>query len=129
VAAALGSACRDAGFFYVTGYGFAAGLPAQVFQAAHAFFAPPIEEKQRLSIKHSPHNRGHVEMQGERLQHAGRSAGRSPRLCASRGESEMRTSEPKPPVGCALRVCRSFHPHYICLLPDRRATSRSVGVP
>lgn len=68
VAAALGSACRDVGFFYVTGFGFAAGLPARVFEAAHAFFALPAEEKQRLSIKHSPHNRGYVEMQGERLQ-------------------------------------------------------------
>ena len=53
--------------FYVTGCGFP-DLLAQVFAAARAFFALPLDEKQQLSIKHSPHNRGYVEMEGERLQ-------------------------------------------------------------
>jgi isopenicillin N synthase-like dioxygenase len=68
VAAQLGAACRGIGFFYVTGGGFPDGLLAQVFAAARAFFALPLAEKQQLSIKHSPHNRGYVEMEGERLQ-------------------------------------------------------------
>jgi isopenicillin N synthase-like dioxygenase len=68
VAAQLGAACRGIGFFYVTSCGFPDGLPAQIFAAARAFFALPLDEKQQLSIKHSPHNRGYVEMEGERLQ-------------------------------------------------------------
>jgi isopenicillin N synthase-like dioxygenase len=68
VASHLGSACRGIGFFYVTGYAFPATLLAQVFDAAHAFFALPVADKEQLSIKRSPHNRGYVAMQGERLQ-------------------------------------------------------------
>jgi isopenicillin N synthase-like dioxygenase len=67
VAVQLGAACRGIGFFYVTGCGFP-DLLAQVLAAARAFFALPLDEKQQLSIKHSPHNRGYVEMEGERLQ-------------------------------------------------------------
>jgi isopenicillin N synthase-like dioxygenase len=68
VAGELGAACRDVGFFYVTGHDFPAPLLGQVFDAARTFFALSVSDKQRLSIKHSPHNRGYVEMQGERLQ-------------------------------------------------------------
>jgi isopenicillin N synthase-like dioxygenase len=68
VAEKLGAACRDVGFFYVTGHNFPAALVGQAFDAARTFFALPVSDKQRLSIKHSPHNRGYVEMQGERLQ-------------------------------------------------------------
>lgn len=52
------------GFFYVTGH----GIPTdKVFRAAHAFFALPTAEKEQLSIKRSPHNRGYVGLGGERL--------------------------------------------------------------
>jgi isopenicillin N synthase-like dioxygenase len=61
---ALGRACREIGFFYVTGH----GIPTDgVFRAAHSFFARPVPEKEQLSIKRSPHNRGYVGLGGERL--------------------------------------------------------------
>jgi isopenicillin N synthase-like dioxygenase len=68
IARQLGAACRDVGFFYVTGHDVPPPLLEHVFGAARTFFALPASDKQPLSIKHSPHNRGYVEMQGERLQ-------------------------------------------------------------
>jgi isopenicillin N synthase-like dioxygenase len=68
VATQLGSACREVGFFYITGHDFPRSLVERVFDAARTFFALPAGEKQHLSIHLSPHNRGYVEMQGERLQ-------------------------------------------------------------
>ncbi|UFN49849.1 isopenicillin N synthase family oxygenase [Roseomonas sp. OT10] len=65
--AALGAACRDTGFFLVTGHGVrdpAAGL----FPAARAFFALPPAAKDAVSIRRSPHNRGYVALSEERLQ-------------------------------------------------------------
>jgi isopenicillin N synthase-like dioxygenase len=62
--AALGRVCREIGFFYLTGH----GIPTDgVFAAARTFFALPTTEKERLSIKRSPHNRGYVGLGGERL--------------------------------------------------------------
>ena len=62
--AALGKACRQIGFFYVTGH----GIPTDgIFAAAHALFALPPGQKQSLSIKRSPHNRGYVALGSERL--------------------------------------------------------------
>jgi len=61
---ALGRICREIGFFYVTGHGISTDA---VFAAAQDFFALPVEQKDRLSIKRSPHNRGYVGLGGERL--------------------------------------------------------------
>jgi isopenicillin N synthase-like dioxygenase len=67
VAAALGTACREVGFFYVTNHGVADEALRDVFTASRRFFTLPGASKQELSIKRSPHNRGYVEMEGERL--------------------------------------------------------------
>jgi isopenicillin N synthase-like dioxygenase len=61
---ALGRACRETGFFYLTGHGVAT---EPVFEAARALFALPVERKAALSIKRSPHNRGYVGLGEERL--------------------------------------------------------------
>ena len=67
IVAAIGEACRRIGFFVVTGH----GVPASALQAAmdqtRAFFDLPVEEKLRLSIERSPHNRGYVRLQSETL--------------------------------------------------------------
>jgi len=68
VAARLGSACREIGFFYTVDETFGASRTDSIFAAARAFFALPLDKKLERSIKLSPHNRGYVEMQGERLQ-------------------------------------------------------------
>jgi isopenicillin N synthase-like dioxygenase len=67
VARALGEACRTIGFFYVTGHGIAPAAVAASFAAARRFFAQPLDRKQALSITRSPHNRGYVAFEGERL--------------------------------------------------------------
>ena len=70
VAHALGEACRTIGFFYITGHGIAPATVAATFAAARRFFAQPLDTKQALSITRSPHNRGYVALEGERLDEA-----------------------------------------------------------
>ncbi len=70
VAAALGRACREVGFFYVIGHGIPDALRRDVFEAAARLFALPNAEKERVSVKLSPHNRGYVGFGTERLDEA-----------------------------------------------------------
>lgn len=67
VASELGYACREVGFFYVVDHGIPDDAFDQLFADSAVFFAQPLDEKQRLSIKHSPHNRGYIAMQDEKL--------------------------------------------------------------
>jgi isopenicillin N synthase-like dioxygenase len=67
VAAQLGKACRDTGFFYVTGHGIPDTLLSGVFKTAQSFFAAPLPEKDAISIKRSPHNRGYAGIASESL--------------------------------------------------------------
>lgn len=63
----LGDACRQEGFFYVTDHGIPAELVASVFTNARRLFALPGDIKETLSIKRSPHNRGYIAMEDEKL--------------------------------------------------------------
>lgn len=67
VAAELGRACRDTGFFYIRNHGVPDALLSGIFTCAKAFFAAPRASKDALSIKHSPHNRGYVGIATESL--------------------------------------------------------------
>lgn len=67
VAGVLGRACREVGFFAVTGHGVDPALIDRVFAASRDFFARPGAEKSALSITRSPHNRGYVGIGTERL--------------------------------------------------------------
>ena len=67
VAAELGHACREVGFFYAAGHGLPEPLLAGAFAAAAAFFALPAEAKAAVAIERSPHNRGYVRLGGESL--------------------------------------------------------------
>ena len=67
VAEKLGHACREIGFFYVVNHGIAPATRDAMFAASREFFALPIGAKQEYSIKRSPHNRGYVALEGERL--------------------------------------------------------------
>jgi isopenicillin N synthase-like dioxygenase len=67
VAGALGAACRETGFFGVAGHGVSAEFRARLFAATRSFFARSREEKDRLSIRLSPHNRGYVGLEEETL--------------------------------------------------------------
>lgn len=50
VAAAIGSACRDCGFFYVTGHGISPAVITGLDRAARAFFALPEGEKHAIAM-------------------------------------------------------------------------------
>ena len=50
VADAIGSACRDSGFFYAKGHGIAPTLLAQLDSASRAFFALPLAEKNEIAM-------------------------------------------------------------------------------
>jgi isopenicillin N synthase-like dioxygenase len=66
VAARIGEACRDTGFFYVSGHSVPAPLMRDVFDTAAAFFARDAAEKQKV-IYSASGNRGYVPMKGEAL--------------------------------------------------------------
>jgi isopenicillin N synthase-like dioxygenase len=67
IARDIGAAARGIGFFCVTGHGVPDALASGMFGAMRAFFALPAAEKQTLSIRHSPHNRGYVGLSEEAL--------------------------------------------------------------
>ncbi|MEU0567587.1 2-oxoglutarate and iron-dependent oxygenase domain-containing protein [Nonomuraea sp. NPDC005983] len=46
----IGAACRDSGFFYVTGHGVPPELPARLDAASRTFFALPAEVKNEISM-------------------------------------------------------------------------------
>jgi isopenicillin N synthase-like dioxygenase len=60
VAALIGSACREVGFFVVTGHGVPTTLIDATFAASAAFFAQPDATKRALAIGRLGHNRGYV---------------------------------------------------------------------
>ena len=67
VAAELGRACRDVGFFYIRNHGVPNALLTGIFRSAQAFFAAPQADKDRFAITRSPHNRGYVGIATESL--------------------------------------------------------------
>lgn len=50
VAQAIGEACRDSGFFYVTGHGIDSKLIVDLDQASRAFFSLPEAEKNEIAM-------------------------------------------------------------------------------
>jgi isopenicillin N synthase-like dioxygenase len=67
VAKALGSACREVGFFYVTGHGVPQALRARVFESSAAFFAGPASIREAASFSGPGGNRGYIRLGGEAL--------------------------------------------------------------
>jgi len=63
----LGQACRDTGFFLISGHGIAEALIVDVFAQADAFFALPEAQKAALDIRNNPHNRGWAAQGSEAL--------------------------------------------------------------
>lgn len=66
-AAELGQACREVGFFYAVDHGVPDTVRAEAFACSQRLFALPQAEKDALSIRLSPHNRGYVALSDERL--------------------------------------------------------------
>lgn len=70
VAQHVGRACRDIGFFVITGHGVPAGTMESAFAAAHAVFALPPQAKRALAIARHGNNRGYVGLGVEALDEA-----------------------------------------------------------
>jgi isopenicillin N synthase-like dioxygenase len=64
----IGLACRDRGFFYITGHGVPEAVTRQAFEAARALFDLPLEAKQAVSKARSPANRGYEPLGGQTLE-------------------------------------------------------------
>lgn len=67
VAAAIGRASRERGFFYIAGHGVPDTLRAALFAQAATFFDQPAAAKDAVSYFRSPHNRGFIPVGGETL--------------------------------------------------------------
>jgi isopenicillin N synthase-like dioxygenase len=67
VATALGRACRDVGFFYITGHGIPPALRARVFDHSAALFAGPASIREAVSFSGAGGNRGYIQLGGETL--------------------------------------------------------------
>ncbi len=67
VAAEVGAACREVGFFAITGHGVPSALLADAFAASQAFFALDAVAKRALAIDRLGHNRGYVDLGAEAL--------------------------------------------------------------
>ena len=67
VAAAIGRACRETGFFYVVGHGIAPETVETVFAMSRAFFAQPLAAKQKAAFSGPSGNRGWIRLGNEVL--------------------------------------------------------------
>ncbi len=63
-------ACMTTGFFELVGHGISRSLQDKLFQAGHALFALPAEEKKKMdrTVIGGPHNRGYELMGTQVLQ-------------------------------------------------------------
>ena len=50
VAAQIGQACREHGFFYVLGHGVDEGLQERLLHVSRQFFAQPLERKMEIRM-------------------------------------------------------------------------------
>ncbi|MDB5775435.1 MAG: Oxidoreductase, 2OG-Fe(II) oxygenase family [Herbaspirillum sp.] len=66
-AAELGQACREIGFFYISGHGLSEADADLLMGSAAQFFSRPPDWKKQYSIERSAHNRGYVALMGESL--------------------------------------------------------------
>lgn len=67
VAQQLGRACREVGFFYITGHGVPPELTARVFADAAALFSGPVEIREAASFSGPGDDRGYIRLGGETL--------------------------------------------------------------
>jgi isopenicillin N synthase-like dioxygenase len=67
VARALGQACRDVGFFYISGHGVPPALMKRVFDSSAAFFTGPASIRDAVSFSGPGDNRGYIRLGGETL--------------------------------------------------------------
>ena len=67
VAAELGRACREVGFFYISGHGIPPELHSRVFDTSRTFFSGPSSIKEAAAFSGPSGNRGYIKLGGEAL--------------------------------------------------------------
>jgi isopenicillin N synthase-like dioxygenase len=67
VARELGRACREVGFFYITGHEVPSALMARVFGSSTAFFTGPAAIRDAATFTGPGGNRGYIRLGGEAL--------------------------------------------------------------
>lgn len=67
VARRIDQACREWGFFYITGHPLPAARFEALLAAAREFFALPVEEKLKIDITRSRNHRGYGAIATEQL--------------------------------------------------------------
>src|ERR1700760_4969631 len=67
IAAEIGRACREIGFFYIVNHGVVAETIAAAFAQSALFFALPIEAKRAIAIEKVGGNRGYSGLMHEAL--------------------------------------------------------------
>jgi isopenicillin N synthase-like dioxygenase len=70
LAAEIGAACRDVGFFYVTNHSVPKPLMEAAFAQSRQLFALPLAEKRRIAMEVVGGNRGYSALMREILDHA-----------------------------------------------------------
>jgi len=75
IARQIGDACRNIGFFYVTGHDVPASLIAETYAEARRFFNLPAAKKAEIAIEHSACHRGYFSTGGENLDPTKQKAG------------------------------------------------------
>ena len=68
IAAQIGAACRDTGFFYIAGHGIPQALVDGIFAAADQFFDQP--EAWKMQLRKRPGTNGYEPMETQRLDNA-----------------------------------------------------------
>jgi isopenicillin N synthase-like dioxygenase len=67
VASQLGQACREVGFFYITGHGIPKTLMTEVFASAASLFASPASIREATAFSGAGGNRGYIRLGEETL--------------------------------------------------------------
>src|ERR1700761_7317544 len=67
VAKTLGTACREVGFFYISGHGVPPDLMARVVETSAAFLGGPASVRESATFTGPGNNRGYIRLGGEAL--------------------------------------------------------------
>jgi isopenicillin N synthase-like dioxygenase len=125
-------ACRETGFFYVSGHGVPADLISNQFSWTRRFFDLPLDTKLALDMKDSPSRCGYQPIKVQRLDSRDANAAAAP---SDLNESYFCGVELPDTDPCAQRGWRSFgHNRWPANLPgfrqqilDYQAAVRSLG--
>ncbi len=96
----LGRACRESGFFVLSGHGITADLIGAVFAQGDAFFALPEAQKRALDIRRNRHNRGWAAQGSEALDET---SGQMDRKEAFNIGLELAAEDPRVRAGAPFR--------------------------